>query len=524
MLTTVTRPGLLVSMFIVACAPRSDARPQALAPLESEDASWLEQVEADLRNGAVEVAEPNEAPLYPSLAALARAEQWECGARPVESCVRNFGTVDLKAPGELRSVHLLGVPTERMVPEGEDPSGPCAWRLVTRSEHGWLSSIWLGNSPAGCERTLDAKLGDLGGTYWFPLALSGAGDAVRIEGQGQTTGELWSPEVDDEGNGQPSGPSAGGPRRIDHVVHLCRVARRALACSQEATPGRQLLGALTTPLATTFTTPLSLAPEVLPLARVDAVGRLLAADWVGLPTIGDQPIDPAVAHAYTRSRMLEWRIGDGVLFAIISETGESMQLLYQSGGVSRRLRHFSTSMSNESQRLVAVEATRDVVHLTIEKENHGPATVAWRWEVLVVAPAALGGDAHEVQKPKGPHVFIVPSGISLAEGSSPASGWRLDVEVEPGGVHISEADGPLAWFRETGRFTWPRLVAAIPRWRARLARALRLADALVPPRRQRSSYEGKEVTAEVLLLPGYVEPLESPCAPVSFEVPIDAAP
>ena len=184
-----------------------------------------------------------------------------------------------------------------------------------------------------------------------------------------------------------------------------------------------------------------------------------------------------------------------------------MSVWFDRGSKLWLVRSFYTHVANEEIKLNGTTLEDGVVRISVERTNHGQSTLTWRWDVVCVATD------------KRTLAFFLPTGMTLTDQAGVSGGWWLDIKASRAGVQIVEGDGPLAWFRETGRWSWAELEARLPRWQERIGKAIRQADALAPKPVQRSAVEGKEVSVTLSLLPGYVEPLRETPVPHMVVLP-----
>lgn len=465
---------------LLACTERASAQPDV------SDVDWLRQQGADFeRDSGVIEGDVSPIEVYATLDALADAEAWSCKPSS-DKCLRTFWS------GKLGSSGLLEA---KVVGEG---NVFCTWRLVVRSDMGWLASLGLGESPKGCGATLDEGTPEAW-EYWFPSAVTQAANALRIEGQGQTMGEHWGQTREE----------VAPKNRVDHVVHLCRVEANVLACARESSPGRMLSGA---GLTKADLAPLPVDPQLLPLSAFADPGDRLVANFVGTPARPGRPAHFGAILGRGNSRVAQWPLGDGRL--IVVETpgrsgwdAGSVSVWFDRGPKLWLVHGFYSSVANEEIKLVGKTEQDGVVRISVERTNVAKSTLTWRWDAVFVA---VDGKAR---------AFFLPTGVTLSDPAGVSGGWWLAVDANRSGVRITEGDGPLAWFRETGRWSWAELEARIPRWQARIGKAIRQADALAPKQIQSSAVEGKEISVTLSLLPGYVEPLRETPVPHMLVLP-----
>lgn len=470
----------LVTVFcVIACTGR------ALAQSDVSDVDWLRQYGADLGDEPIGEAEVMAIEVSPTLDALASNEGWGC--RPSDpKCLRTFWKGKLAGP-VLREARVVGE-------HSEAPESTCAWRLVVHSDVGWLRSLSLGNSPRDCATPLETtSFGSF--EYWFPRRVSADAHGIRIEAQGEGKGDNWY----------------AGKYRIDHIVDLCRIEANALVCGRDTSPGRPVAGNADA-LAKGDADPLLLTEDLLPLGAQADSGARIAASYLGVPDRPGLPAHIAVRLARSDSRVFAWPFDGGriVLAECAGRPGWDdawAAVWLERGDKLWLVRRYVGASANELVKVIGTEAREGSLRLSFERINQGTTTLTWRWDLVLAVTE------------RGPRGFVLPTGMMLADRDGVSGGWWLDVEASRSGVRLVEADGPLAWFRETGRWSWAELEARIPRWQERIGKALRQANDLVPKAIQKfDKEEMKETTVTLALLPGYVEPLRAPLVPFVFSL------
>ncbi len=481
-----SKPTAIGSLcFIVgfaACTERASAqRPEPDVP------RWLQDKGIATTMQPPDLPEPALPSTYASLDELAHDWSWECKpSRP--GCSHTFWSKAL--PGPIwREARVIGVTDETA----------CVWYFVARSDVGWVAPYQLGESVAGCTTRLDALTYERW-SYWYPNAVTDDARGIRIEGQGQESGDFWEPTQD-----------GAGKRRIDHDVAACRFEHNAIACGRTTAPGRQIHVQVPT---AADQLPLAPRPDLLPLERIDDIGAKVAATFIGVPARAGMPAHLAVSHAQRDSVMKAWPLAGGrlVMLSFVGRPGWGdaglVSLFFERGDTRTYLGLNGSNASNERLAVTVSEAREGLVRISFERTNAGDTTVTWRWEQLYVATT------------KGLRAYVLPSGMTLRNRESMIGGWWIDVQTSPEGVHLVEADGPLAWFRETGTFTWAALEAAIPRWQTRIAKAMIQEGERAPHlRAPRSTTREDGYQATLTLLPGYVEPINTPLVPEVYVVP-----
>ncbi len=474
------RATLTITLLSCLAALAADAHAD-----DSDDLEWLRQNTFGADEDDVVGDALSSIDTYRSLEALATAESWACApAQP--DCLHTFWS------GKLAGAF----PEARLV--GERGESACIWRLVVRSDSGWLRSITLGVSPPDCTSPLDVERFSAP-SYWYPRAVTQSAEALRIEGQGEGQWENW---------GYPSELSRN---RIDHAVRLCRIESNALVCAQERSRGRAIVG--DTALAPQDLEPLPLDPTLLPLTDAAAPGARLPADYLGPPTRAGRRAHIGVLLGAGNARVFEWAVGQDRIIAVetVGDPGwssGSVSVWREHGGKLRRVYRRTSYRSNEDFKLAGHDVVDSVLRLSIEHvSDGGSTTLTRRWDLAFVP------------RPEGMRCYALPSGMTLADATGMVGGWWIAIDATRDGVRMVEADGPLAWFRETGRWTWAELEARLPLWRARMAKALRQADALRVRKADAPSREEREPLVPLDFLPGYVETFDAVLVPHIIALP-----
>lgn len=375
----------------------------------------------------------------------------------------------------LEEVALVGLDLERR----------CEWSLVARSRSGWLDPIGLGTSAAGCKAPLDDGAIENNSGLWFPLAFTSNGLALRIEAQTiEHSDELM--RVWDE----PTTNTTVSRRREVLLCQIHPLGRGGLACASESEPSRPLSGNLEALFATP---PVATGSKLLPLSESSKVSSL-EAKWILAPLI--ESADPtSLTEVLSRYRLAQTELhavepdGPTVLLERLDPA-----LLLLDRGLTRWISGHFTSFANESLHITRTEALPGVVRVDFERIVDGPTRVTWRFTELVTA-------THHVR---------LATGVEISVDDRPVRAWSRELAADRDGVTLRAVRGELAWFRGTGRFTWPELERATQRWRIGFAHAwttvadepTTLAD------KAESEFRIKESVGRLVTLPGYAEPTD----------------
>lgn len=375
-------------------------------------------------------------------------------------------------------------PIEEVALVGLSRDRTCEWSLVARSRSGWLDPMWLGVSAAGCKTPLDDGAIEHDGGLWFPIAVAHDGLAIRIEAQTIAHSEELVAIWDD--------PQKSAAISRTRAVLLCRVhplGAGGLACTTASDPPTTMTG---TTKALYAKAPLEPGSKLLPMSRSPEVTTLASRWLIAPPTDAEKPL--LLAEVLSRYQSTETELhplGEKLPTALVDRTNLSLLVLHR-GAMTWLSTHYA-SYENETLHITRTERTPGLLRVDYERVFEGPTRVTWRFTELVTA-------THHVR---------LATGVELSVDGKPLRAWSRTIEADPKGVTLRASRGELAWFRGTGRFTYPELERAATRWRLGFARAWETVahEPTSFPERNRSEFAMKEGRGRLVTLPGYAEPI-----------------